>query len=103
MERRREQRKEGRKERMRDSMWVGGGEGKGAGNMVISGPTDHELMSGMLPATPPPPTLADSALHLHLRCLKNARSRFKSFFFFAKNFDHLTISNKCRTLVDVLV
>ncbi len=78
MERRREQRKEGRKERMRDSTWVGG-EGKGAGNMVISGPTNRELMSGMLPATPP--RFPDSVLHLFLRCLKNARSRFKSFFF----------------------
>jgi hypothetical protein len=47
--------------------------------MVISGPTNRELMSGILPATPPP--LPDSVLHLFLRCLKNARSRFKSFFF----------------------
>jgi hypothetical protein len=52
-ERTKEGRKEGSKKRMRDSTWVGG-EGKGAGNMVISGPTDHELMSGILPATPPP-------------------------------------------------
>ena len=72
MERRREQRKEGRKKRMRDgkkertkegrkegrmrdSTWWGG-EGKGAGKMVISGATDHmnSCLEYFLPPPPPP-------------------------------------------------
>ncbi len=41
------------------STWAGGG-GEGGGELlVISGPTNRDLMSGILPATsftPPPPT-----------------------------------------------
>jgi hypothetical protein len=89
-ERTKEGRKEGRKKRMRDSTWVGGG-GKGAGNMVISGPTNRELMSEILPATPPPSRQCSTFVVLKMQGLD-----LNLFFFFAKNYDYLTISNKCR-------
>jgi hypothetical protein len=41
-------------------------------------------MSGILPA--PPPLLAEWCSTFYLRCLKNARSRFKFFFFFCEKF-----------------